>query len=176
MSLFMFQVSVEGWGKRLADEIHVCFGQMQEVFSCLLEVHLPLNSHQQLWMSLTNVQDLSVQPAHRGLGLALKVQLSCNKLTRGPSGSLVGRGNAAHTIKVTTGIPAIPNVVFVRESFLCCWSYELASVCPWEILHRKTGVEQCCFQPCPYQRAWLGSFLCACLDLLVLICNTLCYF
>lgn len=68
-------------------------------------------------MSLTNVQDLSVQPAHRGLGLALKVQLSCNKLTRGPSGSLVGRGNAAHTIKVTTGIPAIPNVVFVRESF-----------------------------------------------------------
>lgn len=64
-------------------------------------------------MYLTNV-DLPVQPAHAQLGLALKVQL---KFMRGPSGSLAGRGNAAHTIKITTGIPAIPNVVFVRESF-----------------------------------------------------------
>lgn len=90
MSLFMFQVSVKGWGKRLAGEIHVCFGQMQEVFSCLLEVHLHLYSHQQQWMSLTNVQDLSVQPAHRVLGLALKVQPSCNKLTRDPLAALRG--------------------------------------------------------------------------------------
>lgn len=68
-------------------------------------------------MYLTNVHDLPVQPARAQLGLALKVQLRCNKFTRGPSGSLAGRGNAAHTIKITTGIPAIPNVVFVRESF-----------------------------------------------------------
>lgn len=98
-------------------------------------------------MYLTNVHDLPVQPAHTQLGLALKVQLRCSKFTRGPSGSIAGRGNAAHTTKITTGIPAIPNVVFVRE-FLCCWSYELANVCSWEILHRKTRAEQCCFQLC----------------------------
>lgn len=147
MSLFMFEVSVKSWGKHLAGEIQVCFGQMQELFSCLLEMHLHLNSHQELWMYLTNVPDLPVQPAHTQLGLALKVQLRCNKFTRGPSGSIAGRGNAAHTTKITTGIPAIPNVVFVRE-FLCCWSYELANVCSWEILHRKTRAEQCCFQLC----------------------------
>lgn len=146
---------------------------MQEVFSCLLEMHFHLNSHLELQMYLTNVQDLPVQPAHAGLGLALKVQLSCNKLTRGPSVSIVGRGNAAHTIKVTTGIPAIPNVVFVRESFLCCWSYELARVCSWEILHRKTRAEQCCFQPCSLLEG-LVEILLVCLPL-VLICKTLCY-
>lgn len=86
----MFEVSVKGWGKRLVGEIQVCFGQMQEVFSCLLEMHLHLNSHQELQMYLTNVQDLPVQPAHTQLGLALKVQLRCNKLTRGPSGSIAG--------------------------------------------------------------------------------------
>lgn len=79
-------------------------------------------------MYLTNVHYLPVQPAHTWLGLALKVQLRCNKLTRGPSGCIAERGNAAHTIKVTTGIPAIPNVVFVRERFLCCWSCGLANV------------------------------------------------
>lgn len=147
MSLFMFEVSVKSWGKHLAGEIQVYFGQMQELSSCLLEMHLHLNSHQELWMYLTNVHDLPVQPAHTQLGLALKVQLRCNKFTRGPSGSIAGRGNAAHTTKITTGIPAIPNVVFVRE-FLCCWSYELANVCSWEILHRKTRAEQCCFQLC----------------------------
>lgn len=110
-------------------------------------------------MYLTNVHDLSVQPAHTQLGLALKVQLRCNKLTQGPSGSFVGTGNAAHTIKVTTGIPAIPNVVFVRERFLCCWSYELASVCSWEIVHRKTGAEQCCFQPCSLSEGLVGILL-----------------
>lgn len=128
MSLFVFEVSVKRWGKRLAGEIQVCFGQTQEVFSCLLEMHLHLNSHQELRMYLTNVHYLPVQPAHTWLGLALKVQLRCNKLTRGPSGCIAGRGNAPHTIKVTTGIPAIPNVVFVRERFLCCWSYGLANV------------------------------------------------
>lgn len=147
MSLFMFEVSVKSWGKHLAGEIQVCFGQMQELFSCLLEMHLHLNSHQELWMYLTNVHGLPVQPPHTQLGLALKVQLRCNKFTRGPSGSIAGRGNAAHTTKITTGIPAIPNVVFVRE-FLCCWSYELANVCSWEILHRKTRAEQCCLQLC----------------------------
>lgn len=147
MSLFMFEVSVKSWGKHLAGEIQVYFGQMQELFSCLLEMHLHLNSHQELWMYLTNVHSLPVQPAHTQLGLALKVQLRCNKFTRGPSGSIAGRGNAAHTTKITTGIPAIPNVVFVRE-FLCCWSYGLANVCSWEILHRKTRAEQCCFQLC----------------------------
>lgn len=86
----MFEVSVKSWGKHLAGEIQACFGQMQEVFSCLLEMRFHLNSHQELQMYLTNVQDLPVRPAHTGLGLALKVQLSCNKLTQGPSGSIAG--------------------------------------------------------------------------------------
>lgn len=132
----MFEVSVKRWGKHLAVEIQVCFGQMQvraapllfEPFSCLLEAHLHLNSHQELQMYITSVRNSPVQLTCMCLWL-LKVQFRCDKFTQGPSGSTAGRGNTAHAIKMTTGIPAIPHVVFVRESFLCCWSYELARVC-----------------------------------------------
>lgn len=49
-------------------------------------------------------------------GCLRKVQFSCEELTPGPAGSLAGRGSAAHTIEMTAGIPAIPNVVLVSES------------------------------------------------------------
>lgn len=99
-----------------------------ELFSFLLETHVHLNSHQELQMYITSVQNSPVQLTCTCLWL-LKAQFRCDKFTQGPSGSAAGRGNTAHTIKMTTGIPAIPHVVFVRESFLCCWSYELARVC-----------------------------------------------
>lgn len=151
MSLFMFEVSVRGWGKHLAGEIQACFGLMQvrvvlcclSFFSCLWEMHLHLNSHQELQMHLTNVHDLPAQLTHTCLWL-LSVQFRCNRFTQGLSGNISGRGNTAHTIKITTGIPAIQMWFLLA---LCCWSCELANIkARW--LHVKTRAEQSCFQPC----------------------------
>lgn len=40
----------------------------------------------------------------------------------------------------------------------------------------KLELNSAAFSHARYQRTWLGSFLCACLDPLVLICKNLCYF